>query len=112
MEPQEIGRPAPLGAAAAAILASSLGCLGIGIATLLAQISPTVATWLNWWSPVGPLSGESGVGIIAWLASWILLHFIMRKHEAKLGIVALISFLFIALAMVLLFPPFYQNFRS
>lgn len=112
MEPQEIDRPSPLGAAAAAILACSLGCLAIGIATLLVQMSPALAKSFNWWKPVGPLSGETGSGIIVWLASWILLHFIMRNREANLGLVTAVSFLFLALSMLLLFPPFYERFHS
>lgn len=112
MEPQEINRPAPLGATAAAILASSLGCLAIGIATLLVQISPAAAKWLNWWNPAGPLSGETGIGIIVWLASWFALHVKLRNRDANLWLVVGISFIFLTLAMILLFPPFYHSFHS
>ncbi len=111
MDSQENDHLLKLGAAAAAILACSLGCLVIGILTLLVQISPAIAASLNWWSPVGPLSGETGLGIFAWLVSWILLHFILRKREPNMFLVGAFSFLFLALAMVLLFPPFYEKFH-
>jgi hypothetical protein len=33
----------------------------------LAEASPAVKNLLNWWNPVGPLSGKTGVAVAVWL---------------------------------------------
>lgn len=101
------------GAAAAAILAAAIGCVVIAIATILAVASPAVKTTLNWYDPVGPLSGKTGVGVAAWLVSWFSLHMKWRGKElVGFGRVEALSMLLIALAWLGTFPPFFDLFAT
>ena len=65
------------GVAAAAFLSGGIGCFVIGLLTTLTE-SPALVNLknaLNWSNPVGPLSGKTGVGVIAFLLSWAIAHF-------------------------------------
>lgn len=61
----------PNGPVAAALLAAGWGVFAIGLMTTLAEAMAAVANALNWYGPVGPLSGKTGVGIIVWLVAWV-----------------------------------------
>ena len=93
------------GPAAAAILAAGIGIAATGIMTTGAEVSPGWARLLNWWNPVGPLSGKTGVGILAWLASWLVLGLLWRDREVKFGRVLVISAALLAVGLLLTFPP-------
>jgi hypothetical protein len=93
------------GGIAAAFISSGAGCFGIGLMTVLAEADEKVANLLNWWSPVGPLSGKTGVGLIAWLASWLMLHFALKENETNLKSVLATSLTLIGLGFLLTFPP-------
>ncbi|MBI4546121.1 MAG: hypothetical protein HY703_13055 [Gemmatimonadetes bacterium] len=99
------------GPAAAAILSAGLGSLVLGIAVLLAVVSTDIKDFLNWWNPAGPLSGKSGVAVIAWLASWAALHFIWRNREVAIKPIAIAAVILIALGFLGTFPPFFEAFE-
>ncbi len=49
--------------------------MALGLLISLAEASTAIKGLLNWWGPVGPLSGKTGVAVLAWLASWgVLAH--------------------------------------
>ena len=75
----------PNGTAAAALLAAAFGVFVIGLMTSLAGASPGWANLLNWFGPVGPLSGKMGVGVIIWLIAWGFLHSRYQDVEVDLG---------------------------
>ncbi len=107
----EPAKPKASGMALAAILSGSIGCFIIGLAIILAVISGDINNFLNWWNPVGPLSGKTGVGIIAWLLSWLLLHFAWKDKEINYNLVLAISYVLLILAFIFSFPPFFQMFE-
>lgn len=98
------------GAIAAALISSGIGCFVIGVMTTAAEASNKVASILNWWGPVGPLSGKTGIGLIAWLASWVILHLLWKEHESSLGKALTVSLILIGLGFLLTFPPFFDLF--
>lgn len=107
MESREDYRTLTLGAAAAALLAASIGCGVIGAAKLLTQVLPEMKSALTWYERVGSLSGETGIGIIVWLVSWLILHKTLQDKEPNMVVAATISFALIALSIIFLFPPVY-----
>jgi hypothetical protein len=99
------------GAIAAAFIAGGIGCLVIGLMTTGAEISAGLKNILEWSKAVGPLSGKTGVGIIAWIASWAILHFLWKDKETELKKTIVISLVLIGLGFLLTFPPVFLAFH-
>jgi hypothetical protein len=116
-EPVRAGRDAevqmPTGPAAAALLAAAIGALTLGGATLLAGISQPFdhaladagRLLLPGGAHVGRLGGQELVALVAWLASWALLHVRLRGRQVEVGGVAAILVCALVLATLLLWPP-------
>lgn len=100
------------GVAAAAMIACGIGTLVIGLMTTGAEISEGLKNALNWWNPAGPLTGKTGVGIIVWLISWIVMHTIWKDKEYNLGKAFTITLILIGLGVLFTFPPFFELFAE
>jgi hypothetical protein len=100
----------PNGPGAAALLAAAIGVFVIGLMTTLASASPALSNGLAWIKPVGPLSGKTGVGTIAWLLSWIFLHTRYRDVDVDLGRAFRWTGILIFLGWLGTFPIFYEMF--
>ena len=100
------------GEAAAAFLAGGIGCFVIGLMTTLAEVPALVdfKNALNWWNPAGPLTGKTGVGVIAFFLAWIVAHFTMGEKEVNLKTYVIVAALLTALGFLLTFPPFFELF--
>jgi len=101
----------PNGPAAAAILSAGVGSAVIGLLTTGAVISAGLNSALNWWSAVGPLSGKTGVGVIAWLISWIVLHTVWKGKDVAFVRVLVATLVLLALGLILTFPPVFEAFE-
>lgn len=99
------------GPAAAAMISGAIGTFVIGLLTTGAVLSEGLKEILNWWNPAGPLTGKTGVGVIAWLISWFLLNTIWRDKEYDLNKAFIITLILIALGVVLTFPPVFEAFE-
>jgi hypothetical protein len=102
----------PNGPAAAGTLAAGVGCAVIGIAIILATASPSVKNALTWSDPVGPLSGKTGVGVIAWVLCWIILHFAWKTREVSLSKVLMVSYILFAIGFLGTFPTVFEAFAA
>jgi len=102
----------PDGPAAAAILASGVGCLVIGVMTTGAEMNASLKTALTWSDPVGPLSGKTLVGVIAWLIVWAILHFLWKGKDVNLRRVYIAALVLIAVGFLFTFPIFFQAFAG
>jgi hypothetical protein len=100
-----------IGVASAAFVSSGIGCLVIGLLTTGAVISEGLKNSLNWWNPAGPLTGKTGVGVIAWLISWALLHTVWKDKEMDFGKVFIVTLILIGIGFVLTFPPVFEAFE-
>ncbi|HEU5103326.1 MAG TPA: hypothetical protein VFU22_30105 [Roseiflexaceae bacterium] len=102
------------GEAAAAFLAGGIGCFIIGLMTTLAEVPALVdfKNALNWWSPAGPLTGKTGVGVIAFFLTWFVAHFAMREKEVNLKTYVVVAAVLTALGFMLTFPPFFELFAA
>jgi hypothetical protein len=102
----------PEGPIAAAILAGGIGCLALGILTTLAEASTSFSDWLAWDDDVGPLSGKTGLTVIVWLISWVVLHVVYRDKPFETRRAFIISLVLVALGALGTFPTFFQAFAS
>lgn len=100
------------GPISAAILAAGVGALTMGIVTTLSEASTAISDGLNWYDPVGPLSGKTIIAVAVWLLAWVVLHLALRRsaYETRRAMVA--SVVLIALGVIGTFPTFFQIFES
>jgi len=88
-----------------------VGSAVIGLLTTGAVISAGLKSALNWWSPAGPLTGKTGVGVIAWLVSWIVLHTLWKDEDVAFVRVLVVTLVLLALGLVLTFPLVFEAFE-
>lgn len=100
----------PEGPIAAAIVAGGVGCLALGALTTLAEASTAIKDWLNWYNPVGPLSGKTTLAVIIWLVAWIGLHLAYRRTAYETRRALTIALILIAVGVLGTFPTFFQAF--
>lgn len=102
----------PFGPVAAAFLAAGIGSIVLGLLTTIAEASATFADKLNWYNPVGPLSGKTLIAVIVFAASWLVLHFVLRRKEPAQGVVFWVTGLLAVSGFLLTFPKFFDLFAS
>lgn len=99
------------GPAAAAMISGGIGTLVIGLLTTGAVISEGLKEVLNWWNPAGPLSGKTGVGVIAWLLTWVILNTLLKGKDYDVGKAFRITLILIGIGLLLTFPPIFEAFE-
>ena len=94
----------------AAILASAIGCASFGVLTDLSEVFKlTFAPKLVFYKPTGDLSGKSTLAVLAWIASWLILHLRWKqRHLEHTGLIASVAIGLVLLALVATFPPFFE----
>jgi hypothetical protein len=102
------------GEAAATFLAGGIGCFVLGLLVTLTEMPALVdlKNALNWTNPVGPLSGKTGVAVIAFLVSWVIAYFTMKDKDVNLKIYVIVAGVLTALGFLLTFPPFFDLFAG
>lgn len=100
------------GLATAAILASGIGSLVLGLFTTLAQAIPTISRALNLYDPVGPLSGKTTVAIVIWLMAWAVFHQLWKDRQVNFNKVYIATLIMIALGLLGTFPLFFEAFGN
>lgn len=94
------------GPGAAAILSAGIGCFAIGLLAVIGDGSKRMAGLFTFYRPTGPLSGVSTLGIVLWLVVWLVLARRWRMKVVAIGKVNVAAFVFLALGLLLTFPPF------
>ena len=69
-------------------------------------MSDRIGKFLNFYNPVGTLSGVTIVAIIVWLVSWFILNQQWRTKAVDLAKVNVVAFIGLAIGLLLTFPPF------
>ena len=101
----------PNGPAAAMVLAAGIGCAVYGMTVVAAVMSPKFKNMMNWYSPAGPLSGKTNVGVIAWLLSLATLYMLWKDREISFKRVWVVTLLLVVLSFLFTFPPVYDAFE-
>ncbi len=94
------------------MLAAVIGILVLAVAIVVAEANADFSDWLKWDNEVGPLSGKSSLGLIAWAASWPVLHVLLYRRDRVLLAASAISLVLFVAAMVLMLPPVFDKFAS
>lgn len=98
------------GPAAAALLAVGIGSLALGLFVILSEAIKSVNNALNFYDPVGPLSGKTIIAIVVWLVAWIILHASWKNKQVSFAGVFTASLILIILGLLGTFPPFFDLF--
>jgi hypothetical protein len=101
----------PDGPVSAAIIAAGAGAAVLGLFTTVAEISESFKEWLAWDEGVGPLAGQTGWTVIAWLLAWAVLHPVLRTRSFPIGKAFVITLILIGVGVLGTFPPFFQIFE-
>jgi hypothetical protein len=107
---EEIDRPT--GPVAAALLATGIGAFVLGLLTTLNEASTGVHDFLAFDEGVGPLSGKTIIAVIAYFASWALLHGFWRRQNPALRPILIATAVLVVLGVLGTFPTFFQAFAS
>ena len=107
---EEIDRPT--GPVAAAVLATGIGAFVLGLLTTLSEASTGVHDFLEFDEGVGPLSGKTIIAVIAYFASWAILHGLWRRQNPALRPILIATAVLIVLGILGTFPTFFQAFAS
>ena len=100
----------PNGPVAAALVAGGIGAAAIGLLTTLAEASTGIKDALNWYNPVGPLTGKTLLGVILYFVSWAVLHFIYRGKNVNFTRAASLGLALLGVGLLTTFPPFFDLF--
>jgi hypothetical protein len=98
------------GRALAALVAAGVGCASLGFFTVLAEVSAGVRSLLNFYNPVGPLSGKTSVAALVWIVAWFVLARIWRGRMPLWRFALTAAYVLIALGFLGTFPPFFELF--
>jgi hypothetical protein len=96
----------PSGPGAAAVVAAGIGSFALGSIAFAADKAPPLARLLILYRPTGPLSGVSTAAIAVWLAAWVLFHYRWSRRNVELCRIVTVSFVLLAIGLLLTFPPF------
>jgi hypothetical protein len=100
----------PNGPAAAAVLAAGIGSALYGLIVLLAEANTAIHDLMIINKDVGPLSGKTTFGMMAWLVVWGALHRVWRNRNVTFARVFTITLALLGAALLLTFPPFFLLF--
>jgi hypothetical protein len=100
------------GPAAAAILASGIGSLALGLLTTLAAANVAVSNFLNFYGPVGPLSGKTTAAVVIWLVVWVIFHGVWKNQQVEFTKVFIATLIMIILGLLSTFPLFFDLFAG
>ena len=100
----------PNGGAAAALLATGIGCLVLGVLSVLASVFDSLSEALKFYGLADDIGGVSTLMIAAWLLSWLILHQLWKKRQVNFPWVFVFTLILIALGLIGTFPPFDKVF--
>lgn len=106
----------PNGPVAASFIAAGIGSLVLGIFVVLNEFSPDINSFLKFDASfglgkgVGPLSGKVILGIIGFVVSWGILHYMWRGKEVDFTKAIAASLILVGLGFLLTFPPVFLIF--
>ncbi len=95
---------------AAALLATGIGCFLLGLLTTLAEVSGGFRTLLNFYNPVGPLSGKTTYAVILYVISWAVLHYMWKGRDNMVRFVLRPFVVLTLLGLLGTFPIFFELF--
>lgn len=112
----------PSGPPAASMIAAGIGSVVLGLGVVLNEYSAGIKSAIgidfnaflqfdkNYGigSGVGPLSGKVTLAVIAFVVSWVILHYAWRGKEVDLGRAFVATLILVGIGFALTFPPIFM----
>jgi hypothetical protein len=110
----------PGGVAVAALLAAMIGMLTLAGVNQFTQISKDFDLWVHGvgklWMPgaegIGPYSGKETLSALAWIVSWVGLHFALRRREMSVSRWLIVFLVGVGVATTWIWPPVFEYFAG
>lgn len=102
----------PFGPVAAVFTAAGIGAVVLGILTTLAEASASIKDALQLNDRVGPLSGKTIFAVLAFLILWAVFHALWKDKDPSPGKVFALSWILMAIGVLLTFPIFFKMFAA
>ncbi len=102
----------PFGPVAAVFVASGIAAVVLGILTTLAEASESFADTLKLDEGVGALSGKTIGASLVFFVSWAILHALWKSKDPKPGPIFTLTWVLLAIGVVLTLPLFFQMFAA
>ncbi len=109
-------RPIPGGSAVAALMSAALGMITLAVVNLGTAASKGFNEWVHGigklWMPgaegIGPYSGKETLSAVVWIASWIVLHAVLRNRDLNVGRWLIVFLIGVGIATTLVWPPIFE----
>jgi hypothetical protein len=106
----------PSGIAVAALVSAAIGMLTLAVVNVFTVALPGFNTWVHAvgkvWMPgaegIGPYSGKETLSAVAWLGSWVILHYAVRTRELNLSRWLITFLIAVGVATTLIWPPVFE----
>jgi hypothetical protein len=106
----------PSGIAVAALVSAAIGMLTLAVVNVFTVALPGFNTWVHAvgkvWMPgaegIGPYSGKETLSAVAWLGSWVILHYAVRTRELDLSRWLITFLIAVGVATTLIWPPVFE----
>lgn len=94
------------------LIACGIGSLTLGILICAAEASGAAKSFLNFYDPVGPLSGKTTIAVVAYFVSWFILSQVYATKSLDFGKAIKTTFVLVGVGIVLSFPPVFFMLSS
>lgn len=106
----------PGGIAVAALMAAMVGMLTLAVVNGFTAASKTFNVWVHevgkLWMPgaagIGPYSGKETLALVAWLGTWLILHFALRNNDLEISRWFIVFLVGVGIATTLIWPPVFE----
>lgn len=110
----------PGGVAVAALMAAMIGMLTLAGVNQFTAISKVFNVWVHGvgklWMPgaegIGPYSGKETLSALAWIGSWIVLHYALRDRELSISRWLIVFLIGVGVATTWIWPPVFEYFAG
>ncbi|MFJ9500858.1 hypothetical protein [Brevibacillus centrosporus] len=62
------------------------------------------------WQGIGPFAGKEVIGLLLWLCSWLILHFLLKGRDTSIRKAAVLFVIGFAIILIAIWPPVYHAF--
>jgi hypothetical protein len=110
----------PGGVAVAALLAAMIGMLVLAGVNQFTAASKPFNAWVHGvgklWMPgaegIGPYSGKETLSALAWIVSWVGVHFALRRRDMSISRWLIVFLIGVGIATTWIWPPVFEYFAG
>jgi hypothetical protein len=110
----------PGGVAVATLLSAMIGVLTLAAVNQVTAASKVFNAWVHGvgklWMPgaegIGPYSGKETLAALAWIVSWVVLHYALRRRDMDVSRWLIVFLVGVGIATTWIWPPVFEYFAG